>query len=187
MRMRKKEKIRRQILDLRSQLTEEERTKAALAITSEVMKHQWFDKSKIVLGFAGYGSEIDTRGILQECLRLQKEVYMPKVCGEEICFFRIASLEDLTEGYKGIPEPKGDTQMYLYSEEIAEETLMLMPGVAFDVNRHRIGYGKGFYDRYLADKSELQFRTIGIGFWCQLVIKIPSNKNDIRPRQILCV
>jgi len=62
---------------------------------------------------------------------------------------------------------------------------MLMPGVAFDGMRNRIGYGKGFYDRYLFDKPALQLRTIAIGFKCQKVEAIPANDNDIKPYQVI--
>ncbi len=64
---------------------------------------------------------------------------------------------------------------------------MLMPGVAFDKYRNRIGYGKGFYDKYLQDKKELSIRTIAIGHQCQMVEEIPVMDNDIKPGQIICV
>ena len=63
---------------------------------------------------------------------------------------------------------------------------MIMPGVAFDAGRNRIGYGKGFYDKYLQDKEALQLRTIAIGFGCQMIDAIPAEENDIRPCQVIC-
>ena len=57
---------------------------------------------------------------------------------------------------------------------------MVMPGVGFDFERTRIGYGKGFYDRYLTDKPELN--TLAIGFECQLLKHIPTDANDIKPK-----
>lgn len=62
---------------------------------------------------------------------------------------------------------------------------MIMPGVAFDVRRNRIGYGKGFYDRYLADKEGLH--TIAIGFDCQMVPEIEAGEKDIKPMQVICL
>ena len=100
-------------------------------------------------------------------------------------FYKIASLEELTEGYRGIPEPDGSSEQYCYCEEEADHTLMIMPGVAFDPYRNRIGYGKGFYDRFLADKEALKIRTIAVGFQCQLVEEIPQDLNDIRPYQVI--
>jgi 5-formyltetrahydrofolate cyclo-ligase len=102
-------------------------------------------------------------------------------------FYRINSLEELQAGYRGILEPSGETEKFLFRPGNADKTLMLMPGVAFDSYRNRIGYGKGFYDRYLADKEELQLHTIGIGFSCQLVDEIPAQEGDIKPYQVICV
>ena len=77
--------------------------------------------------------------------------------------------------------------MYAYSPDRAQRTLVLMPGVAFDPFRNRIGYGKGFYDRFLADKPQLQLRTIAVGYRCQMLEELPADHRDIRPYQVICV
>ena len=69
----------------------------------------------------------------------------------------------------------------------ADKTLLLMPGVAFDRYRNRIGYGKGFYDRFLAEFPELCLRSIAVGYQCQLLEELPSEETDIRPCQVICV
>ena len=182
-----KKALRRQVLQRREALTEQERKRGALMLTERILGHQWFYLSDVVLGFAGYGTEIDTDEILLECLRKEKQLYLPRVEGEEMQFYLVHSLEELTVGYKGIREPKGDTEKYVYDAAEAERLLMLMPGVAFDLTRGRIGYGKGFYDRFLASKPELQLRTIGIGCACQMVEEVPCGEEDIRPYQVICV
>lgn len=179
--------IRGEVLKLRGGLDDEERRKASFLLTERVLGHQWYYLSDIVLGFVPYGSEIDIREILQDALTKGKKLYLPKVEGDDMLFYRIDSLADLEEGFKGILEPKGDTECYVYEETEAEKTLMLMPGAAFDSMRNRIGYGKGFYDRYLQGKDALQLRTIAVGFQCQLVEKIPAEELDIRPYQVICV
>ena len=102
-------------------------------------------------------------------------------------FFRIQDLNRLKAGYRGILEPAGDSERYTYTAERAERTLVLMPGAAFDSLRNRIGYGGGFYDRYLADREALQLRTVAVGFRCQMVEEIPAESTDIRPCQVICV
>ncbi len=102
-------------------------------------------------------------------------------------FFRIEALSQLKPGYRGILEPSGDSERYACTSERAERTLMLMPGAAFDSFRNRLGYGGGFYDRYLADREALQLRTIAVGFKCQMVEEIPVESTDIRPCQVICV
>lgn len=100
-------------------------------------------------------------------------------------FYRISSLNQLEAGYKGILEPYDTSEEYIYQSGAKEKTLMLMPGVAFDPFRRRLGYGKGFYDKYLADKKELQLHTIAIGFQCQMVEELPQDEQDIRPYQVI--
>ena len=182
-----KKTLRRQILAKREALSKEERERGALLLTERICGHQWFYPADTILGFVSYGSEIDTRDILQEALARGKKVYVPKVTGEDIVFYRIRSLEELTEGYKGIPEPLGNTECFEYQPGHVNQVLMLMPGVVFDLQRSRIGYGKGFYDRYLMDKAELQLRTIGVGYKCQLMEEIPAQPWDVKPYQVICV
>lgn len=182
-----KKVLRREILKLREALTTQERERASLILTERICGHQWFYLADTILGFVSYGSEIDTTGILQEALAKGKKVFVPKIVGENMVFYRIHSMEELSEGYKGIPEPAGDTERFCYEPEHSGKVLVLMPGAVFDLQRNRIGYGKGFYDRYLTDKPELQIRTIGVGYQCQLVEELPSEEWDIKPYQVICV
>lgn len=179
--------IRKEVLGRRKQLSPEEREKASVMLTERILGHQWYYLSENLLGFFPYGSEIDTREILKEALSKGKKVYLPKVIGEEMQFFRISSFEELEEGYKGIMEPGGDSECFVYDELNAQRTLMLMPGVAFDENRNRIGYGKGYYDRYLQGKEALHTRTIAVAYKCQMVERIPADELDIRPYQVIFV
>ena len=182
-----KSQIRGRILKIRNALTEEERKRAAFLLTKRILGHQWYHLSDTVLCYADYGSEIGTKELIQEALSAGKKVFLPRVEGENMTFYRIRDLSELTQGYKGIPEPKGNTESYSAGEEQAEHTLLLMPGVAFDRHGNRIGYGKGFYDRFLADHPGLQPRSIAVGYQCQLLEKIPAAETDVRPCQIICV
>lgn len=183
----RKSELRKEVLQRRKALGEEERAGAAMFLAERILGHQWYYLSENLLGFVPYGSEIDTGEILQDALKNGKKLYLPKVLGDEMQFFRVTSLEELEEGYKGILEPKGDTEVFAYDEAIAQHTLLLMPGVAFDSMRNRIGYGKGYYDRYLQGKESLQLRSIAVGFRCQMVEEIPTQETDIKPYQVICV
>ncbi len=182
-----KKNLRRQVLRKRDALSPQEKEQGALLLAERILGHQWFYLSDVLLGFASYGSEISTDEILEEALRRGKALYLPKVEGEEMSFYRVLDLTQLREGYRGIREPAGNTDRYVYDAAGCSRTLMLMPGAAFDPMRSRMGYGKGFYDRYLADKPMLQLRTIGVGFACQMVESVPSGERDIRPCQVICV
>lgn len=186
-----KREIRRTVLKRRDSLSPEERGRASLLLTERILGHQWFYRAEQLLCFVSYGSEISTREILMEALKAGKKVYVPKVLSGreslEMRFYRIGALTELETGYRGIPEPVGDSEEYVCSQEEAERTLMLMPGVAFDRYRNRMGYGKGFYDRFLADKPELQQRTIAVGYRCQMADALPAEDTDIKPYQVICV
>ncbi len=188
MEMEKKKEIRKRVLAKREALTPAERYRSAVLVTDRILDHHWFNNAEYLLLFASYGSEISTDALFQEALKKGKRVYMPRVEGEVMEFYRIASKEELVAGYKGIFEPDGMSEKFLYSEAFRQnpdEVLMIMPGAAFDPKRNRIGYGKGFYDKYLADKQELH--TIAIGFDCQMVDCINTDENDIKPMQVICL
>lgn len=186
-----KETLRRDAVIRREALSVEERARASVLLTERLAGHQWFYGAKYLLGFVSYGSEIDTHPILEEALRLGKQVYVPKVDEKHMLFYRLFSMKDLRPGYRGIPEPQGDTEVFDYAKcrqnQEIDRVLMLMPGLAFDLSRNRIGYGKGYYDRYLEGKEELQLRTIAVGFRCQMVEQVPSEAYDKKPYQVICI
>lgn len=182
-----KSQLRREVLKQRNELDNSERNRASCVLSERIIGHQWYYLSDSLLGFVPYGSEIDVTDILKDALRKGKKLYLPKVLGEEMQFFRVSSLEELESGYKGIWEPRGEGEAFAYEEETVQRTLLLMPGVAFDGSRNRIGYGKGFYDKYLQDKELLQLRSIAVGFKCQMLKEIPSQELDIKPYQVICV
>lgn len=183
--------IRKERLAVRDKLSTAERERGNLLLTERILGHQWFWQAQYLLCYVSYGSEISTWDILREALEKGKKVYVPKVLKDseisEMCFYRICGLDELAEGYRGIPEPDGLSEVYRYSEETAKRTLMLMPGVAFDEFGNRLGYGKGFYDRYLAEKPILQQRTIAVGYRCQRGEALPVSDTDVRPYQVICV
>lgn len=182
--------LRRRALEARGRLSQEQRRRGSLLMTERILGHQFFYGSEIFLSFVAYGSEIDTHELIGEALRQKKRVFVPKVTRlseiSEMKFYRLTQLSELRPGFMGISEPAGDTEEYVYREEQACRTFLLMPGAAFDGLRNRLGYGKGFYDNFLADKPALQLRTIAVGFQCQMVEAIPAREGDIRPFQVMC-
>lgn len=187
--MKSKAMLRKEVLARRKALSRGERENGSAELTKNIMSHPWFCQAASLLIFVSYGSEIDTLSLLQKALTLGKKVFVPKVEGQEMQFYRIFSAGELSKGYHGILEPSGESERYCEAERLAqnEQVLMLLPGAVFDEAGGRIGYGGGFYDRYLADKPELQGFTIGIGFSCQLVDALPTEETDIRVAQVITV
>ncbi len=188
-----KKEIRKIVLEQRNQLSPEQRKRASLLITDRLLGHQWFYQSKRILAYAAFGSELNLDMLLQEILDSGRELYLPRVIGEEMVFARVRSLEELEVGYKGIREPfpekcrAGSADLYTYDEMQAGQELLIMPGVAFDIYGNRIGYGKGFYDRFLADKEPLRLRSIAVAYEMQVLPQVPCNDNDKKPYQLIRV
>lgn len=192
----KKRRIRREILAVRDALTDEQQRRASCLITERLLGHQWFYRSESLLCYVSYGSELDTVELIREALRLGKAVYVPRVLEEHrMDFFRIGSLEELRPGFHGIPEPPESGEIYTGETLLTETTrhedailaLMLMPGVAFDSYGNRLGYGGGYYDRYLAAHPRFQTYSIAVGHSCQLVERLPREETDCRPYQVILV
>lgn len=203
-----KKRIRREMLAIRDALSREEQRRASCLITERLLGHQWFYRADMLLCYVSYGSELDTRELIREALRLGKQVYVPRVLQEHrMDFYRIQKPEELEPGFHGIPEPPvtapvypgvrtaGHTENNEASAQCAgtlpgsngKQALMLMPGVAFDLYGNRLGYGGGYYDRYLAARPEFQTYSIGIGHSCQRVAQLPVEETDCKPYQVILI
>lgn len=182
-----KRALRKEILARREAMDPKQRKMADMAMADRIIGHQWFYRAEVLLAFVNYGSEISTEEIISEALVKGKKVFVPKVEGADMVFYRIESLEELQEGYKGIREPVGDTERFDYDIYRDSRMLILVPGVAFDIYGNRMGYGKGFYDRFLADKEALQTYSIGIGYACQRVERLPVEEHDLKPYQVILI
>ncbi len=178
-----KKEIRKEILSKRKELSDNQRMKAKTALEEYILHSPMYQKAKSILIYVNYSDELETTGLIEKALHMGKKVYVPKVLGKlQMEFYRIDSLDQLTKGYYGIPEPSGMEPLFEGEEE--NLVLMVMPGVAYDQDGYRLGYGGGFYDVYLEKHSELQDKTIAVGFVCQGVEKLPVEDNDIRPYEV---
>jgi 5-formyltetrahydrofolate cyclo-ligase len=127
--------------------------------------------------YCAHGSEVPTDEMIEQALAQKKNVAVPLIDPErwEIIAARITSLrDDVHPGTYGIREPGLQRCKLLRSEEI---DLVLVPGIVFDRYGHRVGYGKGFYDRWLGHFPIKQ--RVGIAFELQVVKKLPTGLNDL--------
>lgn len=175
-----KRSIRQAVLVRREQIPNAERIWMSEQITKKVRMQDSYRAAEDVLCFVSYGSEVVTDALMEQALREGKRVYVPRVTDAgsgRMEFVRISGLQELTEGYKGIREPaSGD----VYAPDCTRQALMILPGVAFDLQGHRIGYGGGFYDRYLERIHKIcPMKTIAIGFQIQIVDWIEPGEYDV--------
>ncbi len=175
--MEAKEQIRAVFIKKRNNICEEEWNEMSSALVSKVSDHPLFQKAETVYGYVSYKREADTWPLLALALEAGKKVAVPKVEGKEMEFYYIRSLDELKPGFRGIFEPE---KAHMADDDAA---LILMPLVAFDKNRNRIGQGGGYYDRYL--KRHPDNPTMGIAFSIQETDMIPAKNYDKKPDVIV--
>ena len=198
-----KKDVRKNVLAVRDAIPAEDRARYDASIRESVMGTEEYREADAVLAYVSYKSEVDTTALIQQALADGKHVFAPKVSGDEMEFWQISSLEDLREGYRGILEPEQSISFTDWiSKHIGSKVMMWMPGAAFDKERHRIGYGGGFYDRYLnrllqrleqtnsEDQARAQFgcfilTTAALAYSCQVLERIPYEEHDVRPDMLV--
>lgn len=176
----KKKLLRKEILQKRDALSAEEHTNFSEIIRARIREWNVYQDCECLLAFVSFGSEVDTHNLIQEALQAGKKVYCPRVMGDDMFFYKISSFEDLVSGYRGILEPKEGLDCL---DCVSDKTLLLMPGSVFDVHKNRMGYGKGFYDRFLAEceKENRKITTAALAFSLQLVETVPVEEHDYQP------
>lgn len=186
--LQEKKAFRKQMLAKRDALTTEYRDEADAARTARIRQEAWFREAEVLLFYVSYRSEADTRTLLGTALAEGKMVAVPKVMGTEMEFFRITSMEQLTKGYQGILEPDETCERFdeVSLSQGAWETdaldrkghniVLLVPGCAFDEKGGRMGYGGGFYDRFMERYPELM--RVALAYEIQLVPEVPKEPHD---------
>lgn len=175
--MESKKDIRKRVLVERKSIKKEEWTEKSCRIYEKVIGHPLFLNSEEIYCYIDFRNEVGTRKIVEAAWKLGKKVAVPKIMGNHMEFFYIQNFGELSQGVWGISEP--DTEIVA----CGLAPLVIMPGAAFDFERHRIGYGKGYYDRYLAKHPNCQ--TMALAFELQMLENIPVDEHDICPQFIV--
>jgi len=170
-----KEKIRANALKKRCSLSERERAIKSRAIIQQVLSLQEIKRAECISCYVGVNSEVRTLSLISQLLASSKRVVVPAVIdGERMEMYHVESLDEL-EKNNGFIEPRMEFRRFCGPERI---DAILVPGIAFDEKGHRIGYGKGYYDRFLK-RLKKGTSLIGLAFECQLVKKIPLEEHDV--------
>lgn len=172
-----KKEIRNLILNKRNNLKLKEKSLKDESIFKTLIENDLYKTSKNIFIFINYGSEVETKKIINKAIQDGKKIYVPKTIKEskEMRAIEIKSLENLKEDKFGILEPEN------FEGEINknELDLIIVPGAAFDRRGNRIGYGGGYYDRYFSD-LEINIKKVALSYELQLVKNIVSEKYDIK-------
>lgn len=170
-----KQELRKYYKQLRKSMTAEQKLVADNVVLKSFKDSNTYKKADTILVYVSTEFEVDTREIIKNALSLNKNVYCP-VCVSDtniMRFFAIHSFDDLKEGSYGILEPNGMSDEYNRSFENA---ICVVPALAYDRRGYRIGYGKGYYDRFLSENS---IRTVGLCYDNCLTDIIPCDEFDI--------
>lgn len=158
------------MLDRRNALAVAEIAKRSNRIQKILLDNKEFRSAKTVGAYYAFGSEVKTDRIIERTRSLGKTVALPSVEGENLTFYELSSGKYLVKGRFGIMEP-------LPYSPVDRIDLLVVPGVAFDRQGHRLGYGKGYYDRYL-EKNKIF--SIGLAYSFQLIEHLPRGGHDKR-------
>ena len=167
-----KKALRSAIREKKRAMTPQQIEEKSAALTVQFLATDLYKNASTIYGYLPYNQEVRTIPLLQQAITDGKQVAVPKVYGETMRFILIADLSAVEKGYAGIPEPKAD-------EPVAqdERALVLMPGLAFDPAGNRMGYGGGFYDRFL--QAEPHHPTVALCYDFQMLPHLETEAHDI--------
>ena len=176
-----KEIIRKEFKAIRNNI-ENKRAKSKL-ITEKLLNLSEVKVAKLIGIYMSFSSEVDTKDLIEQLLMLGKNIVIPRVYNNiEMEFYKVNSINDLkNKNILGILEPENNKENKASKDDI---DLMIIPGICFDLEKNRVGFGKGYYDRYLKNSN---IKKIGICFDEQLLTgdTIATNKYDIKMDKIV--
>lgn len=172
-------KLRSHYLAERNALSSSDRAAMSGQIIKKIVTLPLFTRDHFFI-YCSYQSEVETRVLLQRCLAEGKSVSVPLTLPQRSELLAVAITNpatDLSPGYKGIPEPIPPlTELRRVSPQSID--IAIIPGAVFDRSGYRLGYGGGYYDRFLVHKAPQAYR-IGLAFSQQLVNRIPALSHDV--------
>lgn len=173
-----KKELRARIKEAKKAMTDAQIQQLSMDLCRQFLETEEYSRAQTIYGYLPYNQEVRTWHLLEQALKDGKKVAVPKVYGDEMRFIYLDDLNAVSKGYAGIPEPVADGP-------VADDptALVLMPGLAFDNAGHRIGYGGGFYDRFL--ESEPNHPTVALCYHFQLLEHLDTEEHDIPVDRVL--
>ncbi len=168
--------LRKKMISLRNALSREEVKNRSQVITSRLLSLEAYKTAQVIIIFVSFGNEVNTKGFIDKAIEDGKRIAVP-LCipkGKVLLPCEITSMHDLAPGTWGILEPTREKCRPVNSNEI---DLAVVPGLAFDYSLNRLGYGAGYYDRFLPTLPSEAVK-LGIGYDFQLLNRIPVEKFD---------
>ena len=171
----------------RDELSIQERKEKSDLICRKLISSSWFCDARNILVYSAIQSEVDLQLFIHHASEANKNIFFPKVDEDNMDFFLIHNEEELEEGNFHVKEPKKyicedpsrNLQKYLEQDDF----VVLVPGVGFSESFNRLGYGKGYYDRFLQKYPKC--KKIGIAFETQVLCERENDLFDIKMDQLI--
>ena len=167
-----KKALRAQIRQRKQAMTPQEIAEKSNALCRMVLEHPAYREASAIYGYLPFNQEVNLLPLLQQALADGKQVALPKCCGREMRFIWISDLSQVRPSAFGAPEPIDDAPIAR-----DETALVIVPGLAFDRRGCRIGYGGGYYDRFLT--QEPNHPTISVCYDFQVLPHLDAEPHDI--------
>jgi len=171
---RAKRALRREIIARRDALPEPHRAAASVAIADRLAALPEYRAAGSAMAFWSFGSEVDTGPLIERLMAEGKTVALPRIEGSDVVPVAFVPGDPTTETSFGASEPAGGRVL-----DPAELDLVIVPGVAFDRSGDRVGYGAGYYDRFLR-RTRPEVPAVAIAFAIQVVPEVPAGRTDRR-------
>lgn len=169
--MQTKKTLRNRIKGMKLSMSKEEIDDKSNKITERLISMSEYENAKRIYAYVSYNQEVSTAGFIRKAIADGKCVLVPRVYGDIMKYHVIKSLNELKPGAYGILEPDNDITDDVF------EGFMLLPGLAFDEKKHRMGYGGGFYDKYLSEHKN-HFK-VALAYDFQVFDNIPAEEFDV--------
>ena len=180
-----KETLREEIKNNREKLSREEVEEKSKSIKEKLFSLPEFQSASTVAFYAALkkSNEVETEEMIKDALNLGKRVLVPitDLVENKIVLSEIKRFDDLAPGAFDILEPVAELRKILPYEAVR---FAIVPGIAFDLNGHRIGYGLGYYDKFLSILTKYVTK-VGLAFELQILEKLPNEDYDIRLDKII--
>jgi 5-formyltetrahydrofolate cyclo-ligase len=170
-----KEKVRRELINLRKSLSKNEVLEKSNKIKDRLFKMKEFKEASTILFYISYDNEVFTHDMIKDSITNKKNVVVPVTDkkNKTLILSKLEIWDDLCIGTYNILEPKKEKIKEISIDKI---DLIIVPGVGFDKQGHRIGHGKGYYDNLLKNSEA---PTIGLAFEFQIIKNIPIERHDV--------
>ncbi|NIB77731.1 MULTISPECIES: 5-formyltetrahydrofolate cyclo-ligase [Streptococcus] len=172
-----KSELRKQVLQEMKAIPRQQKQFIEQALTERLLHHPFYQEAKVIATYLSFPHEFQTQGLIEQALRDGKKVLIPKTYSKGRMDFVVYDLQQLVKTSFGLLEPQGNLEVV----DASQIDLIHVPGLAFTMEGYRIGYGGGYYDRYL---EQFTGHTLSTVYHYQVQDFIPEN-HDIPVQEVL--